>query len=129
MTPLSPSHPSPPLPIQSDDGSVCVWRGYCETTPTLVTAWRGLTDMIPTAKGGMVLDWEQSTGLLYASGNVKHIRIWDTHKEMKVHDMPTGVESCVTTLASSMEDPALCIAGFGDGSIKMYDRRLPPDNR
>eukprot|EP00731_Ephydatia_muelleri_P028434 Em0020g78a len=111
-----------------DDGSVCVWRGYCETTPTLVTAWRGLTDMIPTAKGGMVLDWEQSTGLLYASGNVKHIRIWDTHKEMKVHDMPTGVESCVTTLASSMEDPALCIAGFGDGSIKMYDRRLPPDN-
>ena len=86
--------------------------------------------MIPmTAKGGMVLDWEQSTGLLYASGNVKHIRIWDTHKEMKVCDIPTGVDSCVTTLASDMGEPALCVAGFGDGSIKMYDRRLPPEYR
>ena len=85
--------------------------------------------MIPTAKGSMVLDWEQGTGLLYASGNVKHIRIWDTHKEMKVHDMPTGVDSCVTTLVSDGADPALCVAGFGDGSIKMYDRRLHPDSR
>lgn len=33
---------------------------------------------------GMVVDWEQETGLLMTSGDVRVIRIWDTDREMKV---------------------------------------------
>lgn len=32
----------------------------------------------------MVVDWEQETGLLMSSGDVRVIRIWDTDREMKV---------------------------------------------
>lgn len=32
----------------------------------------------------MVVDWEQETGLLMTSGDVRIIRIWDTDREMKV---------------------------------------------
>ena len=32
----------------------------------------------------MVVDWEQDTGLLMTSGDVRVIRIWDTEREMKV---------------------------------------------
>lgn len=33
---------------------------------------------------GMVVDWEQESGLLITSGDVRIIRIWDTDREMKV---------------------------------------------
>lgn len=32
----------------------------------------------------MVVDWEQETGLLMSSGDVRIVRIWDTDREMKV---------------------------------------------
>lgn len=32
----------------------------------------------------MVVDWEQETGLLMSSGDVRIVRIWDTEREMKV---------------------------------------------
>lgn len=32
----------------------------------------------------MVVDWEQETGLLMSSGDVRIIRIWDTDREVKV---------------------------------------------
>lgn len=32
----------------------------------------------------MVVDWEQETGLLMTSGDVRVIRIWDTDREMKI---------------------------------------------
>ena len=32
----------------------------------------------------MVLSWEQATGLLYSSGDVQRISLWDTHKELKI---------------------------------------------
>ena len=38
----------------------------------------------PSESVGMVMVWEQATGLLYASGDVRYIRLWDTHKELKI---------------------------------------------
>lgn len=45
----------------------------------------------------MVVDWEQETGLLMTSGDVRVIRIWDTDREMKVQVMssPEGA-LCLT---------------------------------
>lgn len=78
---------------------------------------------------GMVLEWEQPTGLLYASGDVRHIRVWDTHKELMVQDIPTKADSSVTCLTSDSAERSLLIAGCGDGTVRLYDRRQPPHSR
>ncbi|RLV92072.1 hypothetical protein DV515_00013959 [Chloebia gouldiae] len=71
----------------------------------------------------MVVDWEQETGLLMTSGDVRIIRIWDTDREMKVQDIPTGADSCVTSLSCDSHR-SLIVAGLGDGSIRVFDRRM-----
>ncbi|CAB1344926.1 unnamed protein product [Coregonus sp. 'balchen'] len=162
-----------------DDGALRIWKNFADQrNPEMVTAWQGLSDMLPTTRGlarrvsiyldrskgqgaelacnvcrrednteigkeerverkrgekafslsmclnsrtcaqlvdrvrvpdidswvfvngaGMVVDWEQETGLLMTSGDVRVIRIWDTEREMKVQDIPTGADSCVTSLS------------------------------
>lgn len=75
------------------------------------------------------MEWEQTTGLLYATGDVRHIRVWDTHKEVMVQDIPTKADSSVTCLTSDSADRSLLIAGCGDGTVRLYDRRQPPHGR
>ncbi|XP_075760202.1 regulatory-associated protein of mTOR isoform X3 [Pelodiscus sinensis] len=110
----------------TDDGAIRVWKNFAdlEKNPEMVTAWQGLSDMLPTTRGaGMVVDWEQETGLLMTSGDVRIIRVWDTDREMKVQDIPTGADSCVTSLSCDSHR-SLIVAGLGDGSIRVYDRRM-----
>lgn len=49
----------------------------------------------------MVVDWEQETGLLMSSGDVRIVRIWDTEREMKVQvTAPAALErQCLWTLS------------------------------
>jgi len=74
-----------------DDGSVKVWRNYVPEGGTvspsaqLVTAWQAVTDMLPIAKGsGLVVDWDQRSSLMYTSGDVRIVRIWDVDTELRV---------------------------------------------
>ncbi|XP_068119978.1 regulatory-associated protein of mTOR isoform X2 [Hyperolius riggenbachi] len=125
----------------TDDGAIRVWKNFAdlEKNPEMVTAWQGLSDMLPSTRGltrrvsiyldkskqgaGMVVDWEQETGLLVTSGDVRIIRIWDTEREMKVQDIPTGADSCVTSLSCDSHR-SLIVAGLGDGSVRVFDRRM-----
>nr|KAF6286915.1 regulatory associated protein of MTOR complex 1 [Pipistrellus kuhlii] len=110
----------------TDDGAIRVWKNFAdlEKNPEMVTAWQGLSDMLPTNRGaGMVVDWEQETGLLMSSGDVRIVRIWDTDREMKVQDIPTGADSCVTSLSCDSQR-SLIVAGLGDGSVRVFDRRM-----
>ncbi|XP_045074507.1 regulatory-associated protein of mTOR-like isoform X3 [Coregonus clupeaformis] len=134
----------------TDDGALRIWKNFADQrNPEMVTAWQGLSDMLPTTRGqpsssshslarrvsiyldrskgqggaGMVVDWEQETGLLMTSGDVRVIRIWDTEREMKVQDIPTGADSCVTSLSCDSQR-SLIAAGLGDGSVRVYDRRM-----
>ncbi|XP_007886858.1 regulatory-associated protein of mTOR isoform X3 [Callorhinchus milii] len=113
----------------TDDGAIRVWKNFAdlEKNPEMVTAWQGLSDMLPTTRGaGMVVDWEQETGLLMTSGDVRIIRIWDADREMKVQDIPTGADSCVTSLSCD-SSRSLIAGGLGDGSVRIYDRRMAPN--
>ena len=70
-----------------DDGGVRIWRNYTHGKPELVTAWQAFSSLLPSTIGngsGLVVNWEQQTGLLMASGDVRHIRVWDTQREMKL---------------------------------------------
>ncbi|XP_041364724.1 regulatory-associated protein of mTOR-like isoform X2 [Gigantopelta aegis] len=114
----------------ADDGSIRIWRNYMQEESRgkeLVTAFQALSDMIPLTRGsGLVAEWEQQTQTLIASGDVRVIRIWDTHKECKSLDIPTGADSCVTSLACDSTRRSLLIAGCGDGTVRLFDRRLAP---
>ncbi|KAK3557621.1 hypothetical protein QTP70_031150 [Hemibagrus guttatus] len=128
----------------TDDGALRIWKNFADQrNPEMVTAWQGLSDMLPTTRGlarrvsiyldrskqggaGMVVDWEQENGLLMTSGDVRVIRIWDTEREMKVQDIPTGADSCVTSVSCDPQR-SLVVAGLGDGSVRVYDRRMGPN--
>ncbi|KAM9483647.1 regulatory-associated protein of mTOR isoform 1-T1 [Clarias gariepinus] len=129
----------------TDDGALRIWKNFADQrNPEMVTAWQGLSDMLPTTRGlarrvsiyldrskqggaGMVVDWEQQNGLLMTSGDVRVIRIWDTEREMKVQDIPTGADSCVTSVSCDPQR-SLVLAGLGDGSVRVYDRRMAPND-
>ncbi|XP_046693825.1 regulatory-associated protein of mTOR isoform X3 [Silurus meridionalis] len=150
----------------TDDGALRIWKNFADQrNPEMVTAWQGLSDMLPTTRvcgkafwncsvsrdsrenpgcsglarrvsiyldrskqggAGMVVDWEQENGLLMTSGDVRVIRIWDTEREMKVQDIPTGADSCVTSVSCDPQR-SLVVAGLGDGSVRVYDRRMAPN--
>jgi len=122
------------ISVGSDDGVVRIWSGiYSQKALKLVTGWRAinlegdLTPIVPRAGAGMVLDWQQKSELVIASGNVDVIKVWDVNKELSVQDIPTNCTYCVTCLIfDKIEDGRLIVAGCADGSIRFYDRRTPP---
>jgi WD40 repeat protein len=124
-----------------DDGSVRAWGGipFSKSEPShavaLNFAFYALPHLIPDkSKSGLILDWEQSTGRLFAGGNSSMIRIWDMHSQRCCHEILTNQDACVTTLASAggtkftgngnCTEPHQLIAGFSDGTIKMFDTRI-----
>ncbi|XP_022248946.1 regulatory-associated protein of mTOR-like [Limulus polyphemus] len=125
------SHDLALLLIGSDDGAVRVWRNFIGEEgkePELVTAFQALSEMLPSPRGsGLVLEWEQQTSKLFSSGDVRIVRVWDAIQEKKVQDIPTGADSCVTSLSSD-STLHLLVAGCGDGTIRLYDQRLSPSD-
>ena len=68
----------------SSDGVVKIFRDYdSEEHVELVSAFRGLNDLVPSNKNvGMVFDWQQTRGKLLVAGDVKVIRIWNAATEI-----------------------------------------------
>jgi regulator-associated protein of mTOR len=111
----------------SNDGVVRLFRHIDEPSNLeIVSGWRALSDVMPTNKiSRLILDWQQFTGSLLCSGDVRVIRIWDAQHELCMQEIPTKSNSCVTCLTSDNVTGNLIIAGFGDGMLKLYDRRSP----
>lgn len=110
----------------SDDGAVRVWGRFSrDTSPLLMTSWQALSDMLPSNRAsGLVIDWEQATGRLFASGDVRTIQVWDANSELKIQDIATGADSCVTSLTAGHLGESVVTAGFGDGCVRLYDHRM-----
>lgn len=112
----------------SDDGAVRVWRNHSGPGRELVTAFQALGDIPSTTRGaGMILDWDQESTTLISSGDVRIIRMWDMQQERKVLDMPTGTDYPITSLSTDHQG-SLLVAGCGDGTVRVYDHRLPPSD-
>lgn len=114
----------------SSDGVVKIYKnfhgGQCDDRPVeLVTAWRALTDLLLTSRiSGLVSDWQQSRGSLLVSGDVKIIRVWDAPRELCVAEIPARSSSSITNLTSDQVTGNVFVAGFDDGTLRVYDRRL-----
>jgi len=111
----------------SSDQVVRVYRNCDsgEDPVEIVTAFRALNDRVPVKKGsGMILAWQQCSGTLLASGDVKAVRVWDAQRELCLQDVPTNAASSVTALAFESEASQIFSVGHADGSLHVYDRRL-----
>jgi len=120
-------HLNPLLCVGSDEGVIRIWTstGVSDGQQKLITAWRALDEMIPL-KGhhaGMVVDWCKKKDLLIVSGRVDHLKIWDLNKELAVQEVPTESQTCVTCLCSDKNETNCIVAGFGDGTVRIFDRR------
>lgn len=112
----------------SSDGIVKIYKDiYSTESVTTVAAWRGLTEMLLTPRSnGLLMEWQQSRGSLLATGDVKIIRIWDAHTETIEVDIPAKTSSLVTSLTSDQVAGNILVAGFADGTLRVYDRRIDP---
>ena len=74
----------------SSDGVIKIFRDYdSEGRIELVSAFRGLNDLVPSTKNvGMVFDWQQTRGKLLVAGDVKVIRIWNAATEICTNVRP-----------------------------------------
>ncbi|XP_058791281.1 regulatory-associated protein of mTOR isoform X2 [Phymastichus coffea] len=127
------SHDVALLMVGSDDGSIRVWKNYymLGREPTLITAWQALADLQPVVKGsigtsGLVTSWEQRTLTLAVTGDVKSVRLYDAETELKVQDIPTGADCCVSCINTDNRGNIM-VVGCGDGSVRIFDRRLAPN--
>ncbi|GAA5994463.1 ubiquitin-binding TORC1 subunit KOG1 [Rhodotorula paludigena] len=119
------------LMTASADGDVRLFRSYESPDDVkLVSSFQGISEELPRsssdADAGLVVEWQQGRGQLLMGGNVKYIRVWDATRELTVQDLPTRANSCLTSLTCDQVAGNIVVAGFGDGSLRVYDRRMPP---
>lgn len=111
----------PTLLTAATDGQARIWRNYETDNPQLVSSWWLLPEL---GRANIIVDWQQSRGCLLAGGDARVIRVWDAASEQALEDLPVRTPAALTALTSDQVMGNLCIAGFGDGSIHLYDRRL-----
>ena len=91
--------------------------------PKLLTSFVAVDDLaeLTPKSSGLVLTWAQRDGLLFASGDSPYLRAWDARAEQLANKWPIQTDECVTCLAYHRDK--LVFAGFGDGSLKLFDTR------
>lgn len=60
-----------------------------------------MTD-VDIAGAGLVMSWEQRAQNVVVTGDVRIIRMWDAESELKVQDIPTGADCCVTSISTDI---------------------------
>ncbi|KAH9309836.1 hypothetical protein KI387_037747, partial [Taxus chinensis] len=113
------------LLVASSDGCVRVWKDYTQQDKQrLATAWQATQGHRPGARSvNAVVDWQQLTGYLYASGEISSIMVWDLDREQLACSIPSSSESCISALSASEVHSGQLAAGTGDGSVRLYDIR------
>ncbi|KAG2294999.1 hypothetical protein Bca52824_041668 [Brassica carinata] len=115
------------LLVASCDGSVRIWKNYAtKGKQKLVTGFSSIQGHKPSARDlNAVVDWQQQSGYLYASGEVSTVALWDLEKEQLLRSIPSESECGVTALSASQVHGGQLAAGFADGSLRLYDIRSP----
>ncbi|GMI93061.1 hypothetical protein like AT3G08850 [Hibiscus trionum] len=115
------------LLVASCDGNIRIWKDYTvRGKQKLVTAFSSIQGHKPGVWSlSAVLDWQQQSGYLYASGEISSIMLWDLDKEQLLNSIPSSSDCSVSALASSQVHSGQFAAGFVDGSVRLYDIRTP----
>ncbi|XP_076959609.1 regulatory-associated protein of TOR 1-like [Bidens hawaiensis] len=115
------------LLVASSDGNVRVWKDYISRgKQKLVTAFSSIHGHRPGARSvNAVVDWQQQSGYMYASGEISSTMVWDLDKEQLLSSVPLASDCSISALAASQVHGGQFAAGFVDGSVRLYDIRTP----
>ncbi|EEB06468.2 WD repeat protein [Schizosaccharomyces japonicus yFS275] len=115
------------LLIANSQGIIRLFRNYDQENVELVTAWRALSDLVPPSMPTyMLTSWQQNSGHLLVTGDARVIRIWDASRELAVCDIPARTSNRITSITSDLVGCNSLVAGFNDGVVRAYDKRLNP---
>ncbi|CAL0304399.1 unnamed protein product [Lupinus luteus] len=111
----------------SSDGNIRIWKDYSlKGKQKLVTAFSSFHGHKPGVRSlNAVVDWQQQSGYLYASGEISSIMLWDLDKEQLLNPIPSSSDCSISALAASQVHGGQFAAGFVDGSVRLYDVRTP----
>uniref|UniRef100_M4B985 Raptor N-terminal CASPase-like domain-containing protein n=1 Tax=Hyaloperonospora arabidopsidis (strain Emoy2) TaxID=559515 RepID=M4B985_HYAAE len=99
-----------------------------DNPPGLLSAFVAVSDLVPGTRGsGLVMNWQQNAGMMYAGGNSSMLRGWDLRQEKCTMSLSTQTDSCITSMTSDESVPGMVVAGFGDGTLRVFDSRSKPD--
>ncbi|OVA17236.1 WD40 repeat [Macleaya cordata] len=115
------------LLVASCDGNVRIWKDYMSRgKQKLVTAFSSIQGQRPGMRSlNAVVDWQQQSGYLYASGEISSIMLWDLDKEQLVNSIPSSSDSSISALSASQVHGGQLAAGYVDGSVRLFDIRTP----
>lgn len=121
------------LTCGSDDGVIKIYHGLHTPqphhgSPKLLSAFVAVPDLIPGTRGsGLVTNWQQNAGMLFAGGNSSFLRGWNLRQERCTFSLATNTDSCITSMASDESTGGTLVAGFGDGTLRLFDARSRPE--
>ncbi|TFY55214.1 hypothetical protein EVJ58_g8388 [Rhodofomes roseus] len=115
------------------DGVVRLYRNYDPSLSNgplqMVSSFRGANEVLQVQRGsGVITDWRQTGGTLLVGGDSRVIRVWDAHTESQVMDLETNSDSPVTAMVSDYGSVNTFLAGFANGRVKIFDRRMDEEN-
>ncbi|XP_059668112.1 regulatory-associated protein of TOR 1 isoform X2 [Cornus florida] len=115
------------LLVASSDGNIRIWKDYSiKGKQKLVTAFSSIQGHRPGVRSvNAVVDWQQQSGYLYASGEISSIMAWDLDKEQLVHSIQSTPDCSISALSASQVHGGQFAAGFVDGSVRLFDIRTP----
>ncbi|KAA8517493.1 hypothetical protein F0562_017877 [Nyssa sinensis] len=115
------------LLVASNDGNIRIWKDYTlKGKQKLVTAFSSIHGHKPGMRCvDAVVDWQQESGYLYASGELSSIMVWDLEKEHLVNSIPSLSACSISTLSASQVHGGQFAAGFVDGYVRLFDIRTP----
>ncbi|KAK1437167.1 hypothetical protein QVD17_02953 [Tagetes erecta] len=115
------------LLVASSDGNVRIWKDYISRgKQKLVTAFSSIHGQRSGARSvNAVVDWQQQSGYMYASGEISSTMVWDLDKEQLLSSIPLASDCSISALAASQVHGGQYAAGFVDGSVRLYDIRTP----
>jgi regulator-associated protein of mTOR len=108
------------------EGSIRIWRDYDQPGETaLASTFRAVSDIFPVGHhSGVLTAWEQQKGHLLVGGDMRVVRLWDATVERHVRDIATQAGSNLTAITADEPDGNVFVAGFGDGVVRLFDKRL-----
>ncbi|KAB1224583.1 Regulatory-associated protein of TOR 1 [Morella rubra] len=111
----------------SGDGNIRIWKDYnWKNRQNLVTAFSSIQGHQTGMRSlNAVVDWQQQSGYLYATGEISSIMLWDLDREQLVNSIPSSSDCSISALAASQVQGGQFAAGFVDASVRIYDVRTP----
>eukprot|EP01012_Entosiphon_sulcatum_P030193 TRINITY_DN3712_c0_g1_i3.p1 TRINITY_DN3712_c0_g1~~TRINITY_DN3712_c0_g1_i3.p1 ORF type:complete len:957 (+),score=138.94 TRINITY_DN3712_c0_g1_i3:86-2956(+) len=114
-------HSEPALVVADIFGQVSVYGNFIQRAEQfLVTSFR--VGEVPSG-AKVVTDWQQTQPLLYFAGIPGKIHVYDLQEERPNQVINFTAEIGVTALHCDKTGGHVLVAGFSDGTIRMWDKR------